>query len=312
VSDFVLDVKGVTKTFGQVQALRGIDLAVPRGGIFGLVGPNGAGKTTLFSIICGLVGADTGTVNVGGLAISPGHSPPAGKLAMLPQDAAFLSGVTVGAQLAYYARLGGMERVAALKEVARVLGLVGLPEVATRTADTLSHGMRKRVGIAQAYIGNPELVILDEPTAGLDPQAARDIRATLRTMNTQTIMVSTHDLAEVEDLCNEVAILNQGKVARQDTVANLVGAAAEISFRLTAAPADKVMVELRALPLVADASFDVGAGRLRVTFDPKKTPSDEAASTLLAFFVGRGVAIMEMQVGKRLEDRFLEETKKKS
>ena len=149
----VLSCRGVAKTFGRVQALRGVDLRVSRGGIFGLVGPNGAGKTTLFSIICGFLQPDQGMVEVAGRIVDAANRLPSGMVATLPQDAQMMPSQSIGSQLAYYGRLVGMDDGKAKAEAMRVLDLVGLTEVYGRKAKTLSHGMYKRVGIAQAFIG---------------------------------------------------------------------------------------------------------------------------------------------------------------
>ena len=306
----VLTVRGVSKAYGNIQALTDVNLEVPSGGIFGIVGPNGAGKTTLFSILCGFLGADRGEVLVGGQAVRPNHPPPGGMLTILPQDAKFLPSTPLGKQLKFYAELAGMSARDAEKEVHRVLEMVGLPEVYNRTGNTLSHGMYKRVGIAQAFIGNPRVIILDEPTAGLDPHAAREIHEQLRSMRAdQTVIVSSHNLSEIEDLCNAVAILKQGTVVRVSTMESLLQGATEVSFRLPDPAADDLLAALNALPYVAGARWDKGAGRLRIDIDTSALAADEAGGELVKFFVGRGVKFMDMQVGANLEERFIRETR---
>lgn len=305
-----IELHQVRKSYGNVHALRGVDLSVPEGGIFGLVGPNGAGKTTLYSVVCGFLIPDAGTVKVAGHEVRTGHPPKRGTLAVLPQDAAFPKHITLVDMMTYYARLGGMDKPSARKEAFRVLELVGLGELTGRQADALSHGQRKRVGIAQAFVGSPGVIMLDEPTAGLDPHVAKEVRTTLRTIrDEQTVIVSSHNLGEVEDLCTEVAILHKGQVVRQESVDSLVGTAAEISFRMTTAPDDGVIAALGGLEFVTESAWDKGTSRLRVSFDSAQKPSDEAGQQLVAFLVQKGVAFVEMQVGKRLEDRFLEETR---
>ena len=305
----LLEVTGVAKSFRSVRALEGVDLRVPRGRIFGLVGPNGAGKTTFFAVVCGFLNADAGTVVVDGRAVRPRRPPPSGKVSLLPQDARFLPGVSVGRQLAYYARLQGLGRGRAKQEVRRVLGLVGLTGVIGRRPGTLSHGMLKRVGVAQAFLGDPELVILDEPTAGLDPQAARDVRSLLRTLRgDRTVVVSSHNLAEVEDLCHEVAILHEGRVVRHDTLAALLSQAAEVSLRLADPPAPAVVEAVGALPFVTRVTWDSGADRLRVCFDPAATRAGAAGRDVVSLMVERDTPFLDLQIGASLEDRFVEET----
>ncbi len=305
----LLDVRGLRKSYGSVQALRGLDLRVDAGRIFGVVGPNGAGKTTLFSLVCGFTAADAGEVRVAGQLVTPTTPPPRGSMAILPQDALLGSRPSIGAQLVFLARLGGMEAEEAKREARRVLALVDLSEVYDRRPHTMSHGMSKRVGIAQAFMGSPQLIILDEPTAGLDPHAASDIRQLIRGIRGErTIVVSSHNLAEVEDLCHEVAIVHEGAVVRQQTLAEVLGEAAQLIVRLSKPPSAALMGALRSLNLFSEVVFDEGADRLRVGFDPAHLSAGRAAKRLVNELVDRDVAFVELQVGKRLEDRFLEET----
>ncbi len=303
---YILEIEGLTKAFGKVKALRGITLKVPRTGIFGIVGPNGAGKTTLFSIICGFLSQDEGKVIFDGKT-DPKHR--LGQLATFPQDAKFMTGVTVGKHLSYYAQLGRMNKADARAEAIRVLELVGLPEVFKRKGNTLSHGMYKRVGIAQAFMGNPQLIILDEPTAGLDPHSAREVRAQLRTLcGDRTIIVSTHNLTEIEDMCTEVAILAKGVVVTQERIDTLVGTKPVVSFRMAEAPPEAVLQKLNALDFVESASWDVGAARVKIRLIASK-PADEASGELVVVLVQNQVKFLEMQVGSSLEEQFIAETR---
>ncbi len=307
-----LRIRNLSKAYGAIQALQGMTLEVPRGRLFGVVGPNGAGKTTLFSVISGFLPQDSGDVEIAGQRLRPGSPPPKGKLAILPQDALFISGLSLGLQLCHYGELQGLGRRVARDEARRVLALVGLAEVYERKAKTLSHGMHKRVGIAQAFIGDPDVVILDEPTAGLDPHAAREIRALLRKIQDErTVIVSSHNLGEVEDLCNEVAILDKGQLVRQDTIAGVIGAANLIIFRLTRPVADAEVESLRALDFVTEVTWSEDDERLRVGFEPDKQAPGPATRDLVSALVAADIPFVEVQVGKSLEERFLEETRRR-
>lgn len=306
----MLELRGVTKSYGAVQALRGVDLSAPAGGIFGLVGPNGAGKTTLFSVLCGFLAPDSGTVEVDGRAVYGGKPPPPGTVAILPQDAKFLANSKVGESLSYYARLQGFDAKAAKAEAERVLSMVRLSEVFNRGAETLSHGMYKRVGIAQAFIGDPRLIILDEPTAGLDPQVAREIRGTLRTIcENRTVIVSSHNLLEIEDLCRDVAILHKGRIVKQGNINDLKGGAGEVSFRLSERPPEAVVAAIQTVAYVTNVRWDLEAGRLRIVVDIKQKAADAAAGELVAVLVSNGLRFLDMNVGTSLEDRFIDETR---
>lgn len=310
MSDATLVIRGVTKAFNQVQALAGIDLEVPKGRIFGIVGPNGAGKTTLFSIICGFLGADSGEVLLDGQPVRPQTPPASGSLTILPQDARFLPNLPLGPQLTYYAQLSGMSKAEAVAETKRVLELVGLSEVFNRTGKTLSHGMYKRVGIAQAFMGSPKLIILDEPTAGLDPHAAREIHAQLRSMRAdQTVIVSSHNLAEIEDLCHAVAILKKGKVVQVSSMESMLSDAAEVAFRLPETPSNALLAEIEALDFVSAVKWDLAAARVRIDINTALKAADDAGGALVQFFVSKNVRFMDMQVGADLEERFIRETR---
>lgn len=305
----IVELRGVTKRFGSLQALAGVDLELHAGRILGLVGPNGAGKTTLFSVLCGFLRADSGEVRIAGREVDTAHPPPPGTVGLLPQDAAFRASMPVGRQLTHYAELAGMSRAAAEADARAALERVGLAGSWKTRPRSLSHGMGKRVAIAQAILGDPRLVILDEPTAGLDPHAARELKSVLRVLREgRTIIVSSHNLSEIEDLCHEVAILHRGAIVRHDSVVSLVGSAAEIGLRLALPPNEAQIAAIRALGLVTDVRWDAAAERLRVHFDPSKQRADVACRDLVTHLVAERIPFVEIQLGKSLEERFIEET----
>ena len=163
----VVETKDLGKAFGATVALKGVNLEIPPDQVIGLVGPNGAGKTTLFSIVSGFLKPGVGSVRV------LGHSPLSpelqGRVSILPQDASLRRGVSIIKQFEFFAKLQGLSPKEASAEAEKALGEVDLLEKADEGPDSLSHGMRKRASLAQSFIGNPELILLDEPTAGLDP-----------------------------------------------------------------------------------------------------------------------------------------------
>ncbi|KZN48871.1 ABC transporter ATP-binding protein [Pseudoalteromonas luteoviolacea] len=208
----VIEVSALSKSFGAKQALSGVNFKIEQGSTVALVGPNGAGKTTLFSIICGYLKPDTGHVDI------IGHPPRSAalfsKLSALPQDAQLDPKFSVAKQLSFYAQLQGMDKKSALADTQRVLELVDLSHVAQSKTSELSHGMRKRVCIAQALLGNPEIVLLDEATAGLDPKNAKAIRNLIASLRGNiTFILSSHDLSELERLCDTVLYLEQGQLS---------------------------------------------------------------------------------------------------
>ena len=170
--------------------------------------------------------------------------------------------------------------------------------------------MKPRVAIAQAFMNQPRLVLLDEPTAGLDPSAAREIRTLIRELRSEAaIVVSSHNLSEIEDLCETVTILDGGRVARHDVMADLVGRAASVDLRLVAAPDPALREAVAQLHYVTAVSVDAAFDRLRVEFDSDRIAPLQVARDLLEILAHQDLALIELQIGASLEDRFLEETR---
>ncbi|NOU21365.1 MAG: ABC transporter ATP-binding protein [Methyloglobulus sp.] len=190
-------------------ALSDVNFELDAGEPIGLVGPNGAGKTTLLNILSGFLRPTAGTVKLFGYP--PGASELTGKVSALPQDARLDPSFTITEQLVFYARLQGLTRQQASSEASRVLEAVSLTEVAQEKPEALSHGMAKRVAISQALIGKPDLILLDEPTAGLDPVNVRTVRTIISEQSSATtFIISSHDLSELDRLCQQVLLLAKG------------------------------------------------------------------------------------------------------
>jgi ABC-2 type transport system ATP-binding protein len=214
-----LSVTGLHKAYGQVQALRGVDLEVGPGELVGLLGPNGAGKSTLVKITCGLVRPSAGAVQVCG---APAGSPDAHRaLGYLAELFRFPDWCTAGELLELHQALVGSERGA--DERAELLELVELDHVPTRRVGAMSKGMQQRLGIAQALIGAPRLLLLDEPTSALDPAGRRTVRALLERLRERGVgvLLNSHLLSEVELVCDRVAIIDGGAVVAAGTPAEL-------------------------------------------------------------------------------------------
>ncbi|WNC70151.1 ABC transporter ATP-binding protein [Thalassotalea nanhaiensis] len=215
----LIEVSGLNKFYGEKHALNNIEFTINKGEPIALVGPNGAGKTTLLSILCGYIKPCSGKVSVFG--DEPGKRGNLSRLAALPQDAQLDPRFSIAKQLTFYAQLQGLTKSQAKLEAYRTLKLVGLEDSINSKPSTLSHGMRKRVTIAQALIGEPEIVILDEATAGLDPHNAREIRSLVAELSSQTTFIlSSHDLSELERLCNRVLYLEDGCLQQHHTLTN--------------------------------------------------------------------------------------------
>jgi ABC-2 type transport system ATP-binding protein len=218
----LIQAQNINKYFGAKHVLKDVSFEIEAGTPIALVGPNGAGKTTLFSILCGYLQADSGAIQVcGESANSTKHL---GQLAALPQDAMLDPNFSLHRQFSFYGQLQGLTKQAAQVEAMRVLELVNLKEAAKELPQNLSHGMRKRACIAQALIGSPKLVLLDEATAGLDPKHAKEIRELVASLSDDiTFILSSHDLSELERLCQQVYYLEQGVLRIYDTQSELKG-----------------------------------------------------------------------------------------
>jgi ABC-type multidrug transport system ATPase subunit len=305
MSDLAVETQDLTRKFGAFEALKGVNLRVPRGSIFGLVGPNGAGKTTTFSILCGFLNASSGTVSV--LGCHPQDRVGlAGRVGALPQDAP-LPRVSALEALTSWGELSGMATADAKNAAAEALELVGLGRDATRRASDFSHGMSKRVSIAQALLGQPELVLLDEPTSGLDPKSAFEIKEIIRTRRGQsTIIISSHDLAQIEELCDSVAVIDRGRVIQQGVISELTGQGERIRISVAGDVTQKALATLEALPVTAQVRYDAKNQLLEVRV--KGAPAEEAIPQVLLTALESGVRVMSVSRGQRLEERVLELT----
>lgn len=215
-----IELANVTKRFGEVEAVRGVSLAVASGRSFGLIGHNGAGKSTLFRMMLGLIAPDAGELRLlGESASGAGFRRVRQQIGYLPEHVALYDNLSGLETLQFYAHLKGAER----SDCDAALARVGLAHAATRKVRGYSKGMRQRLGFAQALLGKPRLLFLDEPTNGLDPQAIHDfyrIVAELKAEGT-TVVLTSHILAEIEQRVDEVAILRNGRIVAQGSVAEL-------------------------------------------------------------------------------------------
>mgnify|MGYP002622466973 FL=1 len=245
-----MDIKtrDLRRDFGKVQALRGVDLTIT-GGMFGLLGANGAGKTTLMRILAGVIPATSGQAIVGGhdLSTREGRVAVKRRLGYLPQDLGLYPDLTPREFLDYIGILKGLDDTAARRrQITDLLDMVGLTDVAGRKLKGFSGGMRRRVGIAQALLGDPALLIVDEPTAGLDPEERIRFRTLLSSLaGTRTVLLSTHVVEDVAQTCRETAVMAAGRIVFTGPVADLVSAADGVTWEVTTAgpaPAHGVVV----------------------------------------------------------------------
>lgn len=219
----LLEVRGVGKSYGAVRALDDVGLRIEPGEIFGLLGPNGAGKTTLLSILAGLLAPDRGTILLEGEPFRAGHEQRR-RLGLVPQDLALYGELTGRENLCFIGSLYGLAGAELEERAADILGAMGLTEVADRRADTYSGGMKRRLNLGLALMHRPRLVLLDEPSVGVDPQTRVHLFEEIRRLRDAgtTILYSSHYMEEVQALCPRLAILDQGRLIACDRVEALL------------------------------------------------------------------------------------------
>lgn len=219
----VIETQDLTKHYGQVVAVDGLTLAVAKGEVFGLLGPNGSGKTTTILMLLGLTDPTSGMVRV--LGHDPSRNPLEVKrrVGYLPDSVGFYDDLTAVENLRYTARLNGISREETQARIAEVLGRVGLTKVADRRTGAFSRGMRQRLGLADVLLKRPEVAILDEPTVGLDPEAAAEFLDLIRELRSHdiTVLLSSHLLHQVQAVCDRVGLFRQGKMVLEGTFETL-------------------------------------------------------------------------------------------
>jgi ABC-2 type transport system ATP-binding protein len=301
-------VRGLTKRFGPVLALDGLDLDIPTGSVFGLLGPNGAGKTTALRIVTGLARPTSGTAEVTGIPVGLDRPELRRRLGYLDQDPRFYAWMRGRELLELVGRLFGLRGRELRDRVAATLDEAGLADAANRRIGGYSGGMRQRLGIAQALLARPSIVFLDEPVSSLDPEGRRDVLELIAGLRgSLTVVFSTHVLADVERICDRVAILDRGRLVTEATLTDLLARHARPVYRLIAdAGQDPAVAELVTRLTAArwtTAVTSEAGGVLRVAVgDP-----DAAARELLPLVVAAGVRLGTFErVRPSLEDVFLE------
>jgi ABC-2 type transport system ATP-binding protein len=301
---FVVETRGLTKRFGDRLAVSDVDLRIPRGSAFGYLGPNGAGKTTLIRMLLGLTNATAGTMRLLGRPV------PAERAAALARVGAIVE------EPRFHGHLTGRENlriIAAAREaeahdrIEGALARAALTERADERVKRYSQGMRQRLGVARSLLADPELLILDEPTNGLDPAGIHEFRAMIRgfVAEGRTVLLSSHLLDEVEKICDEVAIVDRGRVVMQGSIAELAAGGEQTILVVT-------NDDERALALLGEhravASATSGADGIRLTLHPH-VEAEAAAEDIGRRLVLADLALRRLEPARAsLEQRFLEIT----
>ncbi|MBV0913092.1 ABC transporter ATP-binding protein [Anianabacter salinae] len=302
-----IEIEGLRKTYaggkGQApkEALRGIDLAIPQGSIFGLLGPNGAGKSTLINILAGLVVKTAGRVRIWGFDQDVNPRQSRASIGVMPQELNMDPFFTPRAALNVQAGLYGVPK--AQRRTDEVLEMIGLTDKADAYARSLSGGMRRRLLLGKALVHTPHILVLDEPTAGVDIELRQMLWRNVRQLNEQgmTIILTTHYLEEAQEMCDEVAIINNGEVIARDRTETLVGRmdAKTLVIRPETAPGPLT------LPDGVDQSR-AADGTLHLTYRRSKISAD----AILAALHTAGVTILDVSTREAdLEDVFLDLTR---
>ena len=289
----VIETRELTKTYGAVRALDGLSLNIPKGGVYGVLGPNGAGKSTLFRILLGLIQPTHGTAMVMGGAVGiPASMRRMGSMIETPRYPPYMTARQV---LTWLSLAHGLSQDA--RRTDQWLERVGLAEAADRRVRGFSVGMLQRLGVAIALITEPELVILDEPTSGMDPPGIQEMRALIRSLADKegiTIVLASHQLLEVQRVCDRVAIMNKGKLVREGAVSELTASGERLRLNVSPlAPALGILGDLGVLE--GDA--------IMASIKRAEGPA------LIRTLVEKGVDITEARwVGADLESVFMSET----
>jgi ABC-2 type transport system ATP-binding protein len=297
----MLKATGLLKRFGDHTAVDRIDLTIPQGSCFGLVGPNGAGKTTTISMLVGILKPDAGTVEMDGAPV------PKRRIGFVPQELALYDDLTAWENLRFFALLYDLSGAKLQERIDAALALANLKDRAKDRVESFSGGMKRRLNIAVALLHDPDLLILDEPTVGVDPQSRNAIFEALETLRTQgkTLLYTTHYMEEVERLCDRIAIMDHGHIVAEGTLAELqrsIPGKRRITLDLESS-ADGALTDLRSLPGVVDV--ETTDNSLSLDVDSLETSLPGILSTLASHSVRYGALASDRL---SLEEVFLQKT----
>ena len=308
-TDPVLVVEDLVRRYGDLTAVDGVSFHIDAGETYGLLGPNGAGKTTTISVVAGLIPADEGTVSVAGEAMGPGQVDVKRHIGLVPQDLAIYPELTATENLAYFGRLQGLRGVPLTRRTQEVLDLVGLADRAKEATKNFSGGMKRRLNIGIGLLHRPTLLILDEPTVGVDPQSRNAILESVEALSVEgmAVLYTTHYMEEAERLCDRIAIMDSGRIRAEGTRNELITLTGDLDhIRLagaggTAATADA----LRALPAVEQVAGD------RRTFELTVRDAPANVAGIVTTATETGMTLSDVEITRPdLESVFLHLTGK--
>jgi ABC-2 type transport system ATP-binding protein len=294
----MISVQGLTKRYGQTEAIRDLTFSVEKGEVVGFLGPNGAGKSTTMRILCGYLPADAGEVRLAGFDVFGESLKARSRIGYLPENVPLYPEMRVGEYLSYRAALKGVRARRSAEKVEDAMQLCGLSRVRRKLIGSLSKGYRQRVGLADALVNEPDILILDEPTIGLDPGQIREMRTLIRGLAARhTILLSSHILSEVEMTCSRVLILDKGRIVASGTPAELrrragLPLSGLIRLEIRVKEEAAAMESLRAMPGIASIRRTAADGAwLSLEITPAEEDPREA---IFGLAVARGWGLREL------------------
>ncbi len=303
--DVVLSVTSLRKSYGDLVAVKDLSLDIYRGEIFGFLGPNGAGKTTTISMVCGLLKSDSGEIRVDGQTLKENYRECKKMMGLCPQDIVIWESLTCLEQMEFTARVYDVSKSISKKRALELLGILGLEEKKNKLAKTLSGGMKRRLNIALALVHDPQILILDEPQVGLDPQSRILVREYVKSLaGKKTVILTTHDMDEADRLAVRIGVIDHGELLVLDTSENLknrVGEGDILEIKISDGREEELTQLRKNLP-ESLRQLDFQQGNLRfVGFNIPKVLSD-----LLEECKQIGLKIEDMTIRKKtLEDVFI-------
>jgi len=304
-SDNVVQISNLVKKFGSIRAVDQLNFEVKKGEVFGFLGPNGAGKTTAINIVCGLIRPDEGNVMINGLSIRTNYHQVKSMIGLCPQHIVIWEMLSCIEQLTFTAQMYGIRKMQARAKGLQLLADLGLMEKRDQLAKTLSGGMQRRLNIALALVHEPEILVLDEPQAGLDPQSRILVRDYIRSIaRNTTVILTTHEMDEAERLSDRVAIMDRGKLLVLDTPDNLksqIGSGEILEIRTSACDQKVIDEVLAQIPESAEKKT-FHEGSLSIITKDALDMLPEIVQTCQE----KGIKIEDLKIRKKtLEDVFI-------